>query len=155
MLRELNISVPFSVSLRGSVAYAAQTPFIFNDSIRQNILFGRALADRPAYDAVLQACALTADLADMAKGDHTEIGEEGQTLSGGQKQRISLARAAFADADVVLLDDCLSAVDASVGAHIWQHCIKGVMADKTRLMVTHALQYLHECDTVCCPCPSP
>ena len=139
------------VHVGGSIAYASQSPFILNATLRENIAFGRDIdSHREHYDACLEACALEPDLKDMAKGDKTEIGESGETISGGQKQRLSLARTAFADADVVLLDDCLSAVDASVGQHIFQHCIsnQGVMKGKTRILVTHALQYLPQCDLV-------
>ena len=139
------------VTIRGSVAYAPQTPFILNATLKDNVGFGRDVeASRAHYDACLQACALSQDIKNMKKGDKTAIGESGETISGGQKQRLSLARAAFADADIVLLDDCLSAVDAMVGAHIWEHCISnnGLMKGKTRVFVTHALQYLQFCDTI-------
>ena len=139
------------VLIRGAVAFASQSPFVVNATLRENVAFGGDIdAKKDHYEACLKACALQQDLDSMKKGDRTEIGESGETISGGQKQRLSLARVAFADADVVLLDDCLSAVDASVGAHIWQHCIsdRGLMKGKTRVLVTHALQYLHECDTV-------
>ena len=139
------------VHVGGSIAFASQSPFILNATLRENIAFGRDIdSHREHYDACLGACALEPDLKDMAKGDKTEIGESGETISGGQKQRLSLARTAFADADVVLLDDCLSAVDASVGQHIFQHCIsnQGIMKGKTRILVTHALQYLPQCDLV-------
>ena len=139
------------VVIRGTVAFASQSPFVVNATLRDNIAFGGDVdAKKGHYEACIKACALQQDLDSMKKGDKTEIGESGETISGGQKQRLSLARVAFADADVVLLDDCLSAVDASVGAHIWQHCIsdRGLMKGKTRILVTHALQYLHECDTV-------
>ena len=148
-----------SVTVRGRVAYAAQSAFVLNATVRDNVTFGRQF-EQTFYDKVIHACALESDLESMKRGDLSEIGEGGATISGGQKQRVSLARTAFADADVVLLDDCLSAVDANVGAHIWQHCIKDLMRGKTRVLVTHALQYLAECDLVlvavgvtaiCCP----
>ena len=70
----------------------------------------------------------------------SQIGERGINLSGGQKQRVSLARALYADRDIYLLDDPLSAVDAHVGQHIFSECIKGALANKTVLFVTHQLQ---------------
>jgi ATP-binding cassette subfamily C (CFTR/MRP) protein 1 len=76
-------------------------------------------------------------------GDMTEIGERGITISGGQKQRVSLARACYDDdAQVILLDDPLSAVDAHVARHLWQHCINGMLKGKCRIFVSHSLQVL-------------
>jgi len=78
----------------------------------------------------------------------TEIGEKGINLSGGQKARVALARAIYRDADVYLLDDPLSAVDAHVGQHIFTECILGALKDKTRVLVTHQVHLLHMCDLV-------
>ncbi len=69
----------------------------------------------------------------------TEIGEKGVNLSGGQKQRVAIARAVYADADIYIIDDCLSALDAHVGLKIFQNVIKGLLKDKTVIFVTHAL----------------
>jgi len=69
----------------------------------------------------------------------TEIGEKGVNLSGGQQQRVSLARAAYASSDVILLDDCLSAVDSVVGEHIFRELVLGFLSDRTRVLVTHNL----------------
>lgn len=76
----------------------------------------------------------------LPAGDASEIGEKGINLSGGQKHRVALARAAYAAADVLLLDDPLSAVDAHVGRHLFDRCICGLLKDKTRVLVTHQLQ---------------
>jgi ABC-type sulfate/molybdate transport systems ATPase subunit len=86
----------------------------------------------------------------LPAGDQTEIGERGINLSGGQKQRVSLARAAYQDADIYLLDDPLSAVDAHVGQHLWQNLIgpSGLLKDKTRLLVTHGIHHLSEVDQI-------
>lgn len=83
-------------------------------------------------------------------GDSTEIGEKGINLSGGQKQRVSLARAVYNDADVYFLDDPLSAVDAHVGKHIFENVIgpTGILASKTRLLVTHGITYLPNVDNI-------
>ena len=75
-------------------------------------------------------------------------GEKGVNLSGGQRHRVALARACYAQSDIVLLDDPLSAVDAQVGAHIFQMCICGLLADKTRILTTHQMQYLPAADWV-------
>ncbi|CAM9993758.1 unnamed protein product, partial [Laminaria digitata] len=101
------------VSIDGSVAYVAQTAWIINASLKDNILMGRPL-DEERYQKVLQVCDMGQDLGQLPAGDLTEIGEKGINLSGGQKQRVSIARAAYADADIYIMDDPLSAVDAHV-----------------------------------------
>ena len=84
----------------------------------------------------------------LSEGDQTEVGERGVTLSGGQKQRVNLARALYADMDIYLLDDPLSAVDAKVGQHIFNQYIQTLLKNKTVVLVTHGLQYLKQCDHI-------
>ena len=84
----------------------------------------------------------------LPNGDMTEIGEKGINLSGGQKQRVNIARALYFNADITLFDDPLSAVDAHVGQHLFEHAIKGAMAGKTRILVTHALHVLPQVDNI-------
>ena len=117
----------------GSVAFVSQQAWIQNMTVQDNIMFGKAL-DVKKYEEVLDACALLSDLEILASGDQTEIGENGVNLSGGQKQRVSLARAAYHGADLVLLDDPLSAVDAHVGRHLFDKLIgnTGLLAGSTR-----------------------
>lgn len=81
-------------------------------------------------------------------GDATEIGERGITISGGQKQRLNIARAIYFDADIVLMDDPLSAVDAHVGRHIMDNAILGLLKDKCRILATHQLWVLNRCDRI-------
>ena len=100
------------------------------------------------YERVLAACALRADLEMLPAGDQSEIGEKGINLSGGQRARVALARACYADADVYLLDDPLSAVDAHVGRHLFDSCMCDLLAGKTRILVTHQLHYLAAADLV-------
>lgn len=88
------------------------------------------------------------DLAALPDGDATEIGERGINLSGGQKQRVSLARAVYADTDIILLDDPLSAVDAHVGAHLFENCIHGILQGRTRIFVTNQLNFVPQCDAI-------
>ncbi|KAG2406582.1 ABC transporter C family member 4 [Vigna angularis] len=107
------------VRVFGSVAYVAQTCWIQNGTIEENILFGLPM-DRERYDEVIRVCCLEKDLEMMDYGDQTEIGERGINLSGGQKQRIQLARAVYQDYDVYLLDDVFSAVDAHTGSEIFK-----------------------------------
>ncbi|KAK3844230.1 MAG: hypothetical protein J3R72DRAFT_482430 [Linnemannia gamsii] len=121
------------------LAYVAQTAWLQNTSIRNNILFGREF-DQERYDAVVEGCALTTDFEILEFGDSTEIGEQGITLSGGQKQRVSLARAIYSTASVLLLDDCLSAVDTHTGKHLFQTLTGPLITGRTILMVTHQVQ---------------
>lgn len=136
-----------NVAVTGGFAYVSQQAWILNESLKENILFGREY-NRLKYDAVLEDCCLLPDLTELPYGDMTEIGERGANLSGGQRQRVSLARALYSDRPVLLLDDPLSAVDACVGSHVFRKAIRGVAKDKTVLFVTHQLQYLSECDYV-------
>ena len=126
--------------LANSVAYVAQSAWLVNANIRDNILFS-APYDERRYRDVIVACALERDLEILDHGDETLVGEKGISLSGGQKQRISLARALYSNSAHLLLDDCLSAVDSHTAQWIFSNCIKGpLMADRTCIMVTHNLQ---------------
>lgn len=135
------------VGMAGSVAYVAQTAFVLNDTVRSNILFAKEMREAD-YRRAVRVSQLEADLAVLPSGDNTEIGERGVTLSGGQKQRVSIARAVYADADVYLLDDPLSAVDSHVGAALFSECINGALKRKTRVLVTNALQHLPQADHI-------
>uniref|UniRef100_A0A8L8KJ65 ABC-type glutathione-S-conjugate transporter n=1 Tax=Heligmosomoides polygyrus TaxID=6339 RepID=A0A8L8KJ65_HELPZ len=149
VLGEMN-KISGSVNVSGSVAYVPQQAWIQNLTLRNNILFNRAY-DRTFYEKVLDACALRQDLESLPAEDMTEIGEKGINLSGGQKQRVSLARAVYSHADIVLLDDPLSAVDSHVGRHIFENVISsttGILAQSTRILVTHGLHYLKFCDKI-------
>ncbi|XP_030058334.1 LOW QUALITY PROTEIN: multidrug resistance-associated protein 5-like [Microcaecilia unicolor] len=136
-----------TLSVRGNFAYVAQQAWIFNASMRENILFDEEF-DEERYQASLEACCLYPDIASLPHGDMTEIGEHGANLSGGQRQRISLARALYSDWSIVLLDDPLSAVDVYVGTEIFKKAIKTGMQKRSILFVTHELQYLVDCDEV-------
>ncbi|GAA6021728.1 hypothetical protein JCM11491_001395 [Sporobolomyces phaffii] len=132
----------------GKIGYCAQQAWILNATIRENILFGRPL-DEPRYWDCVRASALLADFEQLPSGDLTEVGEKGVVLSGGQKQRISIARLLYSDdAEIVLLDDPLSAVDAHVGAHLFNEAILGTLRSKTRILVTNAIHLLPEADSV-------
>ncbi|KAH8319071.1 hypothetical protein KR067_006746 [Drosophila pandora] len=137
------------VNTVGKLAYVPQQAWIQNATVRDNILFGQTY-DRKRYNKVIDACALRADIDILSAGDQTEIGEKGINLSGGQKQRISLARAVYSDADLYLLDDPLSAVDAHVGKHIFEEVIgpKGILARKSRVLVTHGVTFLPQVDSI-------
>jgi ATP-binding cassette subfamily C (CFTR/MRP) protein 1 len=135
------------VGISGSLAYCPQQAWIQNATVKQNILFGLPY-DEEKYRNAVKMCSLEHDIEILPSGDNTEIGERGINLSGGQKQRVSLARALYFSADTVLLDDVLSACDAHVGKFIFDHCIQGSLAGKTRVLVTHQLQYLSHCDYI-------
>merc|ERR1712071_313366 len=131
------------------MGYCNQTPWVVNDTLKGNILFGRDF-DEKRYDKVVKACALLDDLAILPAGDMTEIGERGINLSGGQKARVCLARAMYsAETKILLLDDPLSAVDAHVGDHLFTKAIKGeISRGTTRILVTHHVHFLPRCDYV-------
>lgn len=131
------------VALFGNVAYAAQNPWILSATVRENILFSHEY-DEVFYNLVIEACALKTDLELLPQGDLTEVGEKGITLSGGQRARLALARAIYARADLVLLDDVLAAVDSHVARHVFDHVIgpQGLLATKARILVTNSISYL-------------
>ena len=137
------------LTLGGKVAFCPQTAWIQNATLKDNILFGEEF-DKGRYDRVIHDCALEPDIDMLPGGDLTEIGERGVTLSGGQKARINIARAAYSQADIYLLDDPLSAVDAHVGRHLIEECICGLMAGRTRILVTHQLHVLPHADRIFC-----
>ncbi|KAJ3368818.1 Multidrug resistance-associated protein 1 [Allomyces arbusculus] len=138
------------VVVNGRVAYVSQSAWIMNGTVRDNILFGCDL-DKDKYRAVLRACALDKDLQVLSHGDRTQIGEKGINLSGGQKARITCARALYADAEIILMDDPLSAVDAHVDRHMfnaWFHPQHGLLRGKTVVLVTHAVHHLVDVDHI-------
>ncbi|CAK4845926.1 unnamed protein product [Aphanomyces euteiches] len=120
----------------GSIAYCSQEPWIQQMSVRDNILFGKPF-DSAKYTRVVDACGLLPDFELMAFGDMTEVGSKGRNLSGGQKARISLARACYSDADIVILDAPLAAIDAVVQKEIMTKCIETLLKSKTVILVTH------------------
>jgi ATP-binding cassette subfamily C (CFTR/MRP) protein 1 len=124
-----------------------QDPWIQNATLRENILVNQQL-DAGRYQRTIEVCALAADLRTLPGGDQAEIGEKGINLSGGQKHRVALARAVYSDADIYLLDDPLSAVDTHVGRHLFDRCICGHLKEKTRVLVTHQLQFVPAADAI-------
>ncbi|XP_054584878.1 ATP-binding cassette sub-family C member 2 [Eptesicus fuscus] len=148
MLGEME-NVHGHITIKGMIAYVPQQSWIQNGTIKDNILFGSEL-DEKRYQQVLEACALLQDLEVLPGGDLAEIGEKGINLSGGQKQRISLARATYQNADIYILDDPLSAVDAHVGKHIFDKVLgpNGLLKSKTRFLVTHSIHFLPQVDEI-------
>jgi len=137
------------VSLNGTVAYVAQTAWIFNDTLKNNILFGKEF-DEELYKRAIKVSALEHDIEVLPAGDLTSIGEKGINLSGGQKQRVSIARAVYADRDVYIFDDPLSALDAHVSQTVFDECIsnKGALKDRLRLLITNQVHVLPNCDNI-------
>ncbi|GAA6062217.1 hypothetical protein JCM10212_006452 [Sporobolomyces blumeae] len=146
VLGEMN-KLDGKVSVRGTVAYTAQQPWIMGGTVKNNITFGYRF-DPEFYDLVLDACALKEDLKILPNGDETEIGEKGVSVSGGQKARIALARAVYARADIYLLDDPLSAVDAHVGRHLFDRVIgpDGLLKDRARILCTNQIPFCEQAD---------
>lgn len=137
------------VKVAGEVAYVPQNAWIFNGTVRENILFGREF-DAKWYEETIEACALKDDLAILPQRDQSLVGEKGLSLSGGQKARLSLARAVYARADVYLLDDPLSAVDEHVGQHIISRVLgrQGLIRDRTVILATNNVPVLKHADHI-------
>lgn len=135
------------VSVNGTVAYCAQQPWILTETIRGNIFFNNTV-DEIKLEDILQSCSLKKDLKQFSQGAFTQIGEKGVNLSGGQKARVALARALYQDADIYLLDDPLSALDAQVGQDVFQNAIKTYLKSKSVILVTHQLHILPEVDYI-------
>lgn len=135
------------LEIHGSVAYCSQVPWILNASVKDNILFGHRY-DETFYQKTIEACQLLPDLEILPDGDETQVGEKGISLSGGQKARLSLARAVYARADIYLLDDVLSAVDAHVGKNIIKNVINGILATKTIILATNSIPILNHADNI-------
>jgi ABC-type bacteriocin/lantibiotic exporter with double-glycine peptidase domain len=164
------------VAVCGSVAYVSQTAWIQSGTVRDNILFGKPM-DGEEYERAVRCCALDKDIENFPHGDLTEIGQRGLNMSGGQKQRIQLARAVYSDADVYLLDDPFSAVDAHTAATLFnvsilltqfhgcslilddrfmdvtvalslKDCVMAALEEKTVILVTHQVEFLSKVDRI-------
>ncbi|XP_010936069.1 ABC transporter C family member 5 isoform X1 [Elaeis guineensis] len=135
------------VKVCGSAAYVSQSAWIQSGNIEENILFGSPV-DKQRYKTVLHACSLKKDLELFSHGDQTIIGDRGINLSGGQKQRVQLARALYQDADIYLLDDPFSAVDAHTGSELFKEYIMTALVKKTVIFVTHQVEFLPAADLI-------
>ncbi|XP_052621477.1 ABC transporter C family member 2 [Lactuca sativa] len=147
MLGELPPVSDSHVVMRGTVAYVPQVSWIFNATVRDNILFGSTF-ESGRYEKTIDVTALHHDLDLLPGGDLTEIGERGVNISGGQKQRVSMARAVYSNSDVFVFDDPLSALDAHVGRQVFEKCIKEELKGKTRVLVTNQLHFLSQVDRI-------
>ncbi|KAI6120491.1 P-loop containing nucleoside triphosphate hydrolase protein [Pisolithus croceorrhizus] len=135
------------VNCNGTIAYCAQQPWIQTTTIQDNILFGRPLNLQRLQKAI-QTTSFDTDLEGFPHGLATQMSEKGNNLSGGQKARLSLSRAVYSDADIYLFDDVLAALDPRVGRNVFNNCIREGLRGKTRLLVTHQLQYLNQVDHI-------
>ncbi|XP_067888123.1 ATP-binding cassette sub-family C member 9-like [Heterodontus francisci] len=131
------------------LAYSAQTAWLQNASLQDNIVFEESFNEE-RFQTVIEACALQPDIDVLPAGRLTEIGEKGINLSGGQKQRVSVARALYSRCSVVILDDPLSALDVHVGSHVFHQGIMGILKkeNRTTIFVTHKLEYIEEADYI-------
>lgn len=135
------------LSLGGRTAYVPQTPWIISETLRNNITFGRDF-NNSLYQRAVFAAGLRSDIQTLPSGDSTQIGERGINLSGGQRHRVSLARALYSDAEIYLLDDPLSALDPQVARHVFDQLICQDLSSKTRILVSHRLEFALEADRV-------
>ncbi|KAF7344066.1 p-loop containing nucleoside triphosphate hydrolase protein [Mycena venus] len=131
------------------IALASQTPFIYPGTLRANILLDSAY-NESFYDQVIHACGLRLDIETLPHRDMTKLGDKGTTLSGGQRQRLAIARAVYARADLVLLDDVFSALDGETEAHVFASLFgpNGMLKGKTTVLVTHGIHHLPNADKV-------
>ncbi|XP_027190692.1 ABC transporter C family member 12-like [Cicer arietinum] len=147
MLGELPLVSDGNATIRGTVAYVPQISWIYNATVRENILFGSKF-DHGRYWKAIDVTSLEHDLNFLPGRDFTEIGERGVNISGGQKQRVSLARAVYSNSDVYIFDDPLSALDAHIAQEVFKNCIKEGLHGKTRVLVTNQLHFLPQVDRI-------
>jgi len=141
-LRERNLP-----QLRRAVGYVPQDIFLFSDTIANNIAFGKRDASREAIEQFARHAAVHEDILELSEAYDTMVGERGVTLSGGQKQRVSIARAFIKEPEIVVLDDCLSAVDTKTEGQVLGY-LSGALADKTAIIITHRIYSLLEFDKI-------
>jgi ATP-binding cassette subfamily B protein len=141
-IKELHLN-----SLRESIGYVPQDAFLFSDTIKNNIKFGKEDAtDEEVIEAAKNA-RVHRNIIGFKKGYDTILGERGITLSGGQKQRVSIARAIIKKPDILLFDDCLSAVDTETEEKILKNLVK-LTKDKTTIIVSHRVSSAKNADTI-------
>ncbi|VVC94160.1 unnamed protein product [Leptidea sinapis] len=146
ILRELP-ACKGTLSVNGSLSYSCQESWLFPATVRENIIFGLPY-DKEKYKEVCRVCCLLPDFKQFPYDDLTLVGERGVQLSGGQRARINLARAVYREADIYLLDDPLSAVDANVGRLLFEECIMGYLRGKTCILVTHQIHFIKDVDVI-------
>ncbi|KAI8844370.1 P-loop containing nucleoside triphosphate hydrolase protein [Chytriomyces cf. hyalinus JEL632] len=140
-------TVKGKISTNGTVAYCPQQPWIRTGTVEENILFGTPYNETKLQESI-SLTSLERDISGMPSGVKTVLGEKGTSISGGQKTRIALARAVYSEADIYLLDDPLSSVDARVGRAVLDNCVKTALRGKTVLLATHNHDILKEADRI-------
>ncbi len=135
-------------SLRAVVGFVPQDSFLFSESIRDNIAFGRPDSGDKEIEAAARSAGLDTDVKDFPKGYETMVGERGITLSGGQRQRATIARALVVDPPILVLDDVLSSVDTETEERILS-ALQGVMQKRTTLLVAHRISTVKDADLIC------
>lgn len=134
-------------SLRGQLGVAFEDSFLFSDSVRANIAYGRPEATEAEISAAAEVAQADGFIRALPQGYDTPVGERGLTLSGGQRQRVALARAILADPRILVLDDATSAIDASTEEQI-HHGLRQVLTGRTTLLIAHRVSTLHLADRV-------
>lgn len=141
-IESLNLS-----ELRQQIGYVPQDAFLFSESIRENIKFGKSDASEEEIIAAAKYAAVHENIMGFSKGYDTVLGERGLTLSRGQKQRVSIARAIIKDPNIVLFDDCLSAVDTETEEKIFNN-LKEISEEKTAIIVSHRASSARNADKI-------
>ncbi len=134
-------------SLRGAFGYVPQDTFLFSDTIRENIRFGRPDASDDDVRNAAEVAGIAREIGDFPKGMDTLVGERGVTLSGGQKQRLAIARAIIGRPSVIILDDSLSSVDTATEERIQEH-LRDELSDRTSIIVSHRISSIRDCDQI-------
>ncbi|OAQ61395.1 ATP-dependent bile acid permease [Pochonia chlamydosporia 170] len=149
LVKAESCSINLDLSVSSQLALAPQVAWLLSDTIRENIVFGRPF-DASWYSEVLTRCCLHPDLEVLSDSDMTVVGEKGVSLSGGQKQRISLARAIYGKSQLLLLDDCFSALDAHVGARVFENVVNRARRDNegTIVFITHSMVLARQADHI-------
>ncbi len=133
--------------LRQSIGLVPQETFLFSDSLRNNIAFGRPDASEAEIRAAAEVAGLASDLERFPAGLETRIGERGLTLSGGQKQRVAIARAVLRQPRILILDDALSSVDTITEEHILER-LREIMRGRTTLFISHRISTIRHADNI-------
>ncbi len=147
LIDERNIESLNLESLRESIGYVPQDAFLFSDSIRNNIKFGKTDATEEEIITAAKNASVHKNIMGFSKGYDTVLGERGITLSGGQKQRVSIARAIIHDPEILLFDDCLSAVDTETEEEILNNLFE-ITKDKTTIIVSHRISSAKNADKI-------